>query len=131
MLSLDNRAAIETALYLPHEPHLHRLLTDRVELYRAAGLLDLTHILVVEPGDTEQAIIEAIAMTPLVNPIDGVRYGSAAFHPFWDGPIWRHDGWFELLITIGNSGFCFCLLVADADGVLRELLDLCRTYAGA
>lgn len=131
MQSYDNRAAIEAAPTVNLEPRLQGLLIDRVDLYRNADLLDLTHILVIEPGDTEQAIVDAIGLSPLVSPLDGWRYGSDNFQPFWDGPIWRHDGWFELLITIGNSGFCFCLLVADANGVLPELLDLCRTYAGA
>lgn len=130
MQSYDNRAAVEAAPTLNLEPRLQGLLIDRVKLYREAGLLDLTHILVIEPGDTEQAIVEALSFSPLVDPIDGVRYGSAAFHPFWDGPIWRHDGWFELVITVGNSGFAFILLIADADGVLPELLHLCRAHAG-
>ena len=131
MQSYDNRTAIEAAATLNHDPRLHRLLVDRVDLYREAGLLDLTHILVIEPGDNEQAIVDVIGFSPLVNPLDGKRYGSADFHPHWEGPIWRHDGWFELIVTVGNDGFAFILLIADADGVLPELLDLCRTHASA
>lgn len=131
MQSHDNRAAIETALYQPLDPRLHRLLTERVELYRAAGVLDLTHVLVIEPGDTEQAIIDAIGMSPLVNPIDCIRYGAAGFQPYWDGPVCRHDGWYELVITVGDSGFAFILLIANAEGVLPELLDLCCAHASA
>ena len=125
----DNRAAIEAAPAMQHKPRLHRLLLDRVALYREAGLLDLTHLLVVEPGDTEQAIIDKVGFSPLVNAIDGVRYGSADYQG--DGPIWRHDGWYELVVPVGNDGFAFVLLVADADGIIPELLDLCRTYATA
>ena len=131
MQSHDNRAAIEAALYQPLDPRLHRLLAERVEQHRAAGVLDLTHVLVIEPGDTEQAIFNAIGMSPLVNPIDGIRYGATGFEAYWDGPAWRHDGWFELIITVGNDGFAFVLLVADTDGIIPELLDLCRTYASA
>lgn len=131
MLSLFTPPAIDAALRLLLEPHLRRLLTDRIDHYRAAGLLDLTHIVVIEPGDTEHNIIEAIGFSPLVNPMDGARYGSAVFHPYWDGPLWRHDGWFELIVTVGNSGFAFVLLIADADGVPLALLDLCRAHASA
>jgi hypothetical protein len=98
-------------------------------VYRKAGLLDLTHILVIEPGDTEQAIVDAIGFSPLVSPLDGWRYGSNNFHPYWDGPVWRHDGWFELIVTVGNDGFAFILLIADEPGMLPELLDLCREFA--
>lgn len=131
MHSYENCAAIEAAPAMRVEPQLQRLLFERIELYRSADLLDRTHILVIEPGDTEQAIIDAINFSPLVDPLDGVRYGSADFQPSWDGPVWRHDGWYELIITAGNDGFAFILLIADADGVLPELLDLCRTHASA
>lgn len=131
MHSYDNRTAIEAAQTIQHEPRLHRLLIDRVELYREAGLLDLTHILAIETGDTEQAIVDAIGLSPLISPLDGERYGKADFQPCWDGPIWRHDGWFELIVTVGNDGFAFILLIADEPGMLPELLDMCRTYARA
>ena len=130
MQFFDNRAAIEAAPARQRSLRLQHLLRERIDLYRNAELLDRTHILVIESGDTEQAIVDAIGFSPLVNSIDGARYPSADFHPYWEGPIWRHDGWYELVITVGNSGFAFILLIADADGVLPELLHLCRAHAG-
>lgn len=131
MHSYDNRAAIEAAPAKHFDPRLQRLLLERIDLYRTTELLDRTHLLVVEPGDIEEAIVDAIGFSPLVNPIDGVRFGSDDFQPYWDGPVWRHDGWYELVITVGNAGFAFILLIADADGVVPALLDLCRTHASA
>lgn len=126
MQSYDNRARLEGALHLPLEPRLHRLLTDRVDQYRSASVLDMTHLLVIEPGDTEATIIEAIGFSPLID-LDGTHYPSAEFH--WNGSIWRHDGWFELIVTVGNSGFAFVIFIQDAAVVIPELLDLCRIYA--
>ena len=128
MMSLDNCAKIVGALNLPLETRLHRLLTDRVEQYRSSGLLDMTHLLVIEPGDSEEGIAQEIGFSPLVNPMDGVRYGEPGFHPYWDGPLWRHDGRFEMIVTVGNSGFAFILLIEDAEGIISELLEMCREF---
>jgi hypothetical protein len=89
----------------------------------------MTHLLVVEPGDTEEAIKEEIGISPVVNPFDGERFGSEAFHPCWDR-LQDHGGAFEMTIAVGNDGFAFVLFIQDREGVEPVLLDLCRTYAG-
>jgi hypothetical protein len=130
MLSLHDTASIEAALATPMQPTLHKLLTDRINDAAASELLELTHLLVVQPGDCEHAIAEEICLTPLTNPLDGQRFGSPEFQPWWDY-LEAHDGYFEMIITVGNGGFAFILLIEDADGVQPELLDLCRTYLDA
>jgi len=60
---------------------------------------------------------------------DGARFGSTDFRPHHDW-LEDHGGWFELIFTVGNSGFAFVLFVEAADGADPELLALCRTYAG-
>jgi hypothetical protein len=52
--------------------------------------------------------------------LDGIRH-----QPDWDW-IARHQGWWELMYTVGNSGFAYIVLVQDAARVLPELLALCR-----
>lgn len=131
MLSLYDGASIERALSLPMDPRLHDLLASRIAtLSSRCGPAsdDLTHFLVVEAGDTEAAIVAEIGFSPLVNIIDGVRFGSPGFHQSWD---WLQDlgGWFELIMAVGNGGFAFVLLIQDVAGVEPELLNLCRTYA--
>ncbi|MFC3714328.1 hypothetical protein ACFOMD_17295 [Sphingoaurantiacus capsulatus] len=130
MISLPDRASIEGARDLALEPRLGALLNARIaDLATPYGdLTDLTHFLVVEPGDTEAQIVEAVGFSPLVDPVDGVRSGDARFLPWWD-LLRRHDGWFELVVCVGDSGFAFVLFIADADGVDRRLSDLCRTFA--
>ncbi len=128
MISLIDGASIADASTLPLEPRLAALIAARIaKLDTPYGNLgDLTHILVIEPGDTEANIVEAVGLSPLVNPIDGVRFGDAGFQPWWDW-LQRHDGWFELVVCVGDSGFAFVLFIAeDAD---PELLTLCRTFA--
>lgn len=127
MISLHDRASIASALNLPLDDSLRALLEDRIRHYEASGILNLTHLLIIERADTERDIVAEIGLSPLVNPLDGVRYGSEGFRPWWDW-LRQHDGWFELIITVGDSGFAFILLVQDADGVEPELLQLCLAH---
>lgn len=130
MISFNDRASLAGALSRPLEQRLRTLLAARLaRLVTPDGdLTDLTHIVVIESGDTEADIRRALGFSPLENPLDGTRYGSPAFQPFWDW-LQRHNGWFELIVTIGNSGFADVLFIQDTDGVEPALLALCRTHA--
>lgn len=130
MLSFHDAAAIAAApTSTSIDANLKQLLADRVHDWTATNLLGHTHLLIVRPGDTEADIVQEVAFSPLVNPIDGRRFGSKGFEPPFDW-LEAHEGWFELIVTVGNSGFAFVLFIQDAEGVDAEVLDLCRTYAG-
>lgn len=118
MIDLPTVEAINAILNQPLDEALKSLLEDRLADTIHCGLQDYTHVLVVEAGDTEQQIVEAIGFSPLRTRIDN-RPNS----PDWD---WceRHPGWWELLYTVGDDGFAFIVLVEDHDGV--PLARLCR-----
>jgi hypothetical protein len=128
MLSLYNATSSAAVLDQPLNPALRTLITDRLSDARALELVDLTHIVVIQPGDTERAVRRELGWSPLENPIDGDRFGTVNFLPFWP---WLQDlgGWYELLHPIGNDGFAYILLIENADGVLPGLLTMCRKYA--
>lgn len=119
MIDMPDLDAILAAVCRPLQPDLHDLIASRLQDAFACGLADLTHILVIQPGDTEAQIIDAIGFSPLMSRMDGNRLQSD-----WDY-IEPHPGWWELIYTVGNSGFAFLVLVERADGVLPELLALC------
>lgn len=118
MLNLPTIAELQLAVEATADPVLKRLLADRLADTINCGLQELTEVLIVEAGDSEQAIVHAIGFSPLVSRIDGVRNS-----PDWDW-IERHTGWWELLYTVGNDGFAFIVLVEDSEGL--PLADLCR-----
>lgn len=120
MINLPDLDSQLAALNQPVEPNLHKLLHGRIQDALALELGDLTHFVVIEPGDDEGDIINAIGFSPLVSRIDGVH-----LQPDWDW-IERHEGWWELVYTVSNDGFAFILFVQDVPGVLPDLLDLCR-----
>lgn len=131
MLSIHDAAAIAAApTNASIDPALKQLLGDRVDDWAATDLLSLTHLLIIQSGDTEEAIQEEVAFSPMVNPLDNRRFGSKGFEPSWDW-LEDHGGWFELIFTVGNDGFAFVLFVEDSEGVDPDLRALCRSYVEA
>jgi len=123
MLNLPDRASQLAVLHQPLDPVLHGRINGRVQDALSLGLADLTHIVVVEPYDDEDDLIEVLGFSPLVSRLDGTPLQAD-----WDW-IEQHTGWFELVYTVSNDGFGFLVLVQDAPGVLPDLLALCRTAA--
>jgi len=127
MQSFDTAKAIARAPRLMTDPKLKNLLTDRVQDWTARGLLDLTHLVILEVGDTDASLLEELGFSPLINALDGLRHGMDGFvFPF--DYLEDHGGWFELFVTVSNDGFAFVLFVRDRDGVDPELLAMCRAH---
>ena len=131
MLSFDTAAAIAAAPSIPGlDIALTKLLADRVHDWAAADLLRLTHVLIVQAGDTEQDILDEIPFSPLTNPLNSSRLGSPDFQPPFDW-LSVHDGWAEIIATVSNDGFAFHLFVEMADGADPELVAMVSAHAGA
>ena len=128
MLSFYDRASLRCALTLPLWADLKELLHKRIRQIFDDGLADLTHLLVIETGDTEGMVREEIGFSPLE--VEGVRYGAPGFIPQWNW-LEDHGGWFELIFCIGNDGFAFVLLVQDEPlSSWPELRAACRREVG-
>jgi len=127
MISLPDRQALLSAATMNLPADLHAIVDRHIRLAVEGDLLDLTHIVVVQSGDTGEALTAELGFSPLVHPIDGTRFGEVGFQPYWD---WLADlgGWYELVITIGNSGFAFLLIVEDRPNPLRVM---CSAYVRA
>ena len=126
MLHFYDRAGFVLALTFNLEPRLHHLLSGRIAAL-TDELIDFTEYLVVQSGDTEDAIVRAVGLSPLVEPIDGIRFGQPGFEPHWDW-LSKHDGWFELVFTFGSTHALF-VFVSDGECVISQLREMCRGYA--
>ena len=129
MIHLYDRATMARALTSNLDPRLETLLQQRIDAL-TIGPFDLTadtEFVIVQPGDTEDDIQRTVGFSPLVEPIDGIRFGDPGFHPFWDW-LADHGGWFEMIVTFGST-FAYVLLIQDADDTQPELLSLCRAFA--
>ena len=128
MLSFYDRESLRRALTLPLRANLKELLHKRIHQIFNDGLADLTHLLVIEAGDTEAMVCDEIGFSPL--DVEGVRYGSPGFIHRWSW-LEDHGGWFELIFCVGNDGFAFVLLVKDSPGGgWPELRAACRREVG-
>lgn len=126
LLHFYDRATITGSLRLPLDPELHQLLAIRVDHLAAAGLLDLSEIVVVGADTTEPELVAAIGFTPLVG-LDGSRFGRPGFCTMLDYVARVSPRYYEAIVAVGNSGFAFQLLVRDdAD---PNLVALCREQA--
>lgn len=125
MLHLYDRATMAAALTMELEPRLKALLTARIEAL-APDLIVWTEYLVVEATDTEADIMRAVGFSPLIDPIDGERFGAPSFQPGWD-LLTGHDGWFEMIYTFGST-FAYILLVEND---ATSISAMCRSYAAA
>ena len=112
MLSFYDRASLRHALTLPLRSDIKELLHTHIKQIFDDGLADLTHLLVIQPGDTEAMVREEIGFSPLE--VEGVRYGSPGFIPRWDS-IYDHGPAYEMIYCIGNDGFAFLLLIIKAE----------------
>lgn len=112
MLSFYDRASLRHALTLPLRADIKELLHKRIHQILDDGLADLTHLLVIEAGDTEAMVREEVGFSPLE--VEGVRYGSPGFTPRWDW-IYNHGPAYEMIYCVGNDGFAFLLLIMKAE----------------
>ena len=129
MISISHPVAFAAALSGAHGTPLYDLLAAHAAEFADPALKDQTQILVIRPDTTEQDIIDEVGFSPLVNSIDGTRYGAKHFHPHSDWLERRPGGWFEMIVTVGNDGFAFILLIEDAEGAIPELRAMCGALA--
>ena len=132
MNTIYNSADMHRALTGPVDPALKAILLDRLALL-AEYLVDyclssLATFVIVEPGDSIQAIERELTFSPMVD-FDGYRYPDERFTSgMWEFCIAR-KGYFDLTFALCDSGLANCLLVPDRDDIEPTLLELCRLYA--
>lgn len=109
MHTITSSAAMATFLAQPLDPTLRRILTDRVEQlaeYDGYDLGELANFLIVQPGDTHEAIEAAL------------RFSFATHDP---EAVTDHGGWVEAAYLVSDD-FGWLLLVPDAATTLASVL---------
>lgn len=127
MISIYDNDTLAAALAQTIAPDLAQIVRDRWNDAKDLGLADLTHILLVQPGDEEAEIEQEIGFRPTINPIDGAAFGAREFSPYWSG-LEDVGPAFELIHTVGTD-FAYIILAEKAEGVPKALLDMCAEYS--
>ncbi|MEG3089822.1 hypothetical protein [Sphingomonas sp. PB4P5] len=131
MITIYDSADMAHVLSKPIDHNLKAILLERLELladFSEWDLADLAHFIIVEPRDSIDAIARELGVNPLVNIVDNAHYPQPSFEPSFEFCIAR-IGYFDLTFALCDSGLGLCLLVPDREGVVPQLLELCREYA--
>ncbi len=120
--SVDLSATLDAALC----PHLRRVLVERRDQLLADGfdLTELAHIIVVQRGDTLDAIEGEAGVALSTNLVTGARLGDRDFTPNFEF-VERHLGcWLEAVLILSDDGFGVVLFVPDVIHTDPQLLRL-------
>ena len=85
------------------------------------------YMLVVEPGDTVEAIERESGCPMLRNTFDDARFGDPEFTPAAE-VIEEHSNCYELVFIFSDDGGVE-IFVPKVDGIDPELLAMCRQFA--
>lgn len=114
------------------DPELRGLLETRLEALGEVlddfHLEDLVRFVIVQPGDTLQAIDQELGFPILTNRFDGTPFGAAGFIRSWD-VLEERGNWFDLVFVLSDDGYGVEVLVPKAQGTPPELLEMCVSYA--
>jgi hypothetical protein len=126
MVVIDDGDALARALALPLDPRMAALLLER-RRQLGADFGEHCRFVLVGPLDRPCWLEEALGFSPFQNPADGTWYGDEDYSPGFDA-LEDHGFCFELTFDM-TSDFTHVLLVENAPGVNKDLLDFCRAYA--
>ena len=110
-------------------PELRALIHRRIEEVAeyVGHFSDLVYFVVVEGGDSIEAIDMALGFPVLANRFNGVPFGDPDFLPSWE-VLAEHSGWFELVYVLGDDGAGVVVFISKDPGVPAELCAMCRRY---
>jgi hypothetical protein len=89
---------------------------------------DLGYILVIEPGDSLEAIQAQIGFDILSNRWTGLRYDQDGFTPSFEF-IEDFGFCYEAVWIVSDTGWGIEAIVPKVEGIPPELLDMCKRFA--
>jgi hypothetical protein len=128
MISITDGGSLARALKLPIDFRLKRLLIERRnQLGFDFELSEMARVVIIQAGDSLQALERELGYSFFVNPVDGSRFGEPDFTPGWE---WIADhGYCWELVWILDDAFGHIVLIQNSPMQNRLLRALCLTYA--
>ncbi len=131
MMEIRDAQAMRRAIDTAADMELRDLLARRFEqlgFVEGYDLGELAHFLVIQPGDTMEALDAALGFSVLTNFVDGIPYGDPNFVPSTEW-IADHGGWYEMVYVLTDDGFGWIVFVPKAEGMDARLLSMCADSA--
>ena len=88
----------------------------------------LGYFLIVEPGDSLQAINAQLGFNILTNRWTGIRFDQPGYTQSFE-ILDEHAGYYEMVFIISDDGFGIEVFIPKAEGVDPDLLAMCQRYA--
>lgn len=88
----------------------------------------LGYLLVIEAGDTIEAIQQQIGFNILQNRLTGIRFDATGFTPSFEF-IQEFASCYDMVFVLSDDGFGVELFIPKEEGVEPELLAMCRMFA--
>ena len=106
------------------------LVQQRIDALHGDGfdIADLGYFLIIEPGDTAEAIDAQVGFPILCNRYTGLRWDQPGFTPSFEF-VEEFETAFDLVFVMSDDGAGVEVLVPKVEGVEPELLAMCRRYA--
>ena len=110
-------------------PEIRRLVEHRIyDLGKEPfDLAALGYFIVVEPGDTLDAIDAQLGFPILANRFSGIRFGQPGFGPSFEF-VEAFPGCYDMVFIIDDSGQGIEVFI-PSEGVNPDLLAMCKQYA--
>jgi len=88
----------------------------------------LGYFLIVEPGDSLDAINAQLGFNILCNRWTGIRFDQPAYSQSFEC-LDEHAGYYEMVFIISDDGFVIEVFIQKAAGVPDQLLAMCKAFA--
>lgn len=89
---------------------------------------ELGYFLVVEAGDTTEAIRTQVGFNILHNRFTGIRFDATGFNPSFEF-IEEFPACYDMVFVLDDTGIGIELFVPKEEGIDPDLIAMCRMYA--
>ncbi len=87
------------------------------------------YMIVVEPGDTVDALEQEINLPILHSLFEGIHFGDPDHTPSFEILEEHHGLFYEMLFITSDAGFSITVWIPKAQGIPADLLALCAQFA--
>lgn len=113
------------------DPYIRSLVEQRFEEICAGETYDYDlhgYMIVVEPGDSVDALEQESSCPILHEPFDDTHFGDPDFAPSFEA-LEEHTGCYEMVFILSDGGFGIDIFIPKTGGIDADLLAMCAEYA--
>ena len=109
---------------------IRKILQERINDLGGAAFdtAELGYLLVVESGDTTEAIAGQLGFDILCNRFTGIYYDQTGFTPSFEF-VEEFPACYDMVFILSDDGYGVEVFVQKAGGVPPNLLAICQRYA--